>query len=170
MQPRCEEGERIVAESASTAAGIARRVDHMAFAVADLERALAAYAMLGGEHVFTRQRPQAGYEIGYVMVGQETLITLLHPTGATGPIREFLNTRGEGLHHVALEVDDLTRVVATLRANRVEVGEIKADPGERKEVYVPAGALLVPMVELIEWEPAMRVSPRERVARMAARG
>ena len=157
-------------EADGDAAGIARRVDHLAFAVADLDRAIAGHVVLGGEHIFTRQRPQGGYEVGYVMLGPETLVTLLHPTGATGPIREFLNTRGEGLHHVALEVDDLGRVVAGLRAKGIEVGEIKADPGERKEAYVPAGALLVPMVELIEWDAAMRVAPRERVARMAARG
>lgn len=44
---------------------------------------------------------------------------LMEPTGSGGVIADFLDRRGEGLHHIAFAVDDLEDTMATLRGKQV---------------------------------------------------
>ncbi len=84
----------------------------MGVAVTDLDEAIATYERLFGARVEHRDSlATQGVEAAAVLVG-EGRIELLEPTGEDTPVGRFLARRGPGMHHVALEVDD---VAATLR-------------------------------------------------------
>ncbi len=53
-----------------------------------------------------------------IMVG-EGLFELLEPRGKDGLIERFLNTRGEGLHHVSVQVDNLDEVLNFCKENGI---------------------------------------------------
>ncbi len=96
--------------------GLEARLEHVAIAVEDLEAAVAIYnAVLG--------RPAAGREtveseqvrIAFFDLGDARL-ELLEPTAADSPVGRFLEGRGPGLHHIALEVGDIEAALERCRA------------------------------------------------------
>jgi methylmalonyl-CoA/ethylmalonyl-CoA epimerase len=82
----------------------------------------------------------------------ESRIELLEPTSPDSPIAKFLEKRGEGLHHVAIHVDDLSGTVERLKAKgtRLISDEIKVGAGGHLYVFVhpsSAGGVLLELVE-----------------------
>ncbi|WP_126429641.1 methylmalonyl-CoA epimerase [Brevibacillus marinus] len=98
-----------------------KKIAHIGIAVHKIEAALPFYceqlglSLLGQEEVPGEQVKVAFLEIG------ETRLELLEPLGPDSPIAAFLAKRGEGIHHIALEVDDLEQRLNTLRANGVQL-------------------------------------------------
>jgi methylmalonyl-CoA epimerase len=82
-------------------------------AVADLEDAIATYERLFGARVELRGSLESQGVIAALLAVGDGRIELLAPTGEDTPVGRFLARRGPGMHHVALESDD---VAATLRA------------------------------------------------------
>ena len=67
-----------------------------------------------------------GVEVSFLPVG-EAEIELLKPGGSEGPMARFLATRAEGLHHIALAVDDLR--AALEKAREAGLKAIDRGPG-----------------------------------------
>ncbi|HEU0114496.1 MAG TPA: methylmalonyl-CoA epimerase [Thermomicrobiales bacterium] len=93
---------------------------HVAIVVRDLATARERYAALGfplphAEEVADQRVLVETFALatGYV--------ELIQPTDPDGPIARFLDKRGEGLHHVAYEVDDLARALRDLAARGVRL-------------------------------------------------
>jgi methylmalonyl-CoA epimerase len=100
-------------------------------AVTDLDEAIATYERLFGARVEHRDSlASQGVEAAAVLVG-EGRIELLEPTGEDTPVGRFLARRGPGMHHVALEVDD---VAATLRELE-SAGATLIDQAPRRGLY-----------------------------------
>ena len=97
------------------------RIEHIALAVEDLEEAITHYREVWGVEAVHRELVEdQGVEEVMLPVGDSFLQLL----GATGPdtiIGRFLEKRGEGLHHIAYEVDDLEETIADLQAKGVSV-------------------------------------------------
>ena len=79
-------------------------------------------------------------------------IELLEPTDPDSPIARFLEKRGEGLHHVALHVNDIAGTVERLKAagTRFVSDEIKVGAGGHLYVFVhpsSAGGVLLELCE-----------------------
>jgi methylmalonyl-CoA epimerase len=93
-----------------------RRLDHVAIAVPDLDRAIRRLAedlgipCTGREDVPAQSTTTAFFPV------EGTRIELVHPMGSAGPIAKFLERRPGGLHHLCFESDDLDGDVARLRA------------------------------------------------------
>ena len=95
------------------------KIEHIALAVEDLEAAIAHYAEVWGLEVSHRERvDDQGVEEAMLPVG-ESFLQLLGPTGPETTVGKFIERRGEGLHHIAYEVDDLEAALATLRSKGV---------------------------------------------------
>ena len=56
-------------------------------------------------------------------------LELLAPLGAEGPVQKFLANRGEGIHHLCFDVDDLRGLLAQLTAAGVELATPEPRPG-----------------------------------------
>lgn len=91
------------------------KLHHIGIAVQDLERALETYRALGLEVTGQEEVPEQGVRLAFLPVGQARL-ELLQPLRGDSPVARFLESRGEGLHHICLEVEDIEEALA--RAGR----------------------------------------------------
>jgi methylmalonyl-CoA/ethylmalonyl-CoA epimerase len=104
-------------------------LDHVAILVADLDAAIKLYRDVYGltlhevEVVPSEQVKVAIFGKG---LGR---IELVSPTGPDSPMAKALAKRGEGLHHVCLEVADLVKSMAELKAQGAPLLDEKPRPG-----------------------------------------
>ncbi|KPP94276.1 MAG: methylmalonyl-CoA/ethylmalonyl-CoA epimerase Epi [Bacteroidetes bacterium HLUCCA01] len=84
-----------------------KHLDHVGIAVANLEEAVLRYEQLLGSRCYKRERVESEQvETAFFRQG-ETKLELLGATGPESVITRFIEKRGEGLHHIAYEVDDI---------------------------------------------------------------
>ncbi len=98
-----------------------KRIAHLGIAVKDLETTRRLYQEnlgleLKGEEVVAAQK----VKVSFLKVGESNLELLL-PTQPDSPVGKFLETKGEGIHHLALEVEDIHAAVAELKAAGVRL-------------------------------------------------
>ena len=106
-------------------------IDHVGFAVSDLERATALYQGTFGMPVAHRETVESqGVEAVLLDVG-EGHVELLRPLGPETVVGRFIAKRGEGLHHVAYRVADIDSTLATLKGAGVELIDSEARAGIR---------------------------------------
>ena len=99
----------------------ARHLNHVAIAVRDIEDTLAFYRDVFGVDVAEVQDiPDQGVRATLVLVGGSQL-EFIQPTDADGSVARFIEHRGEGLHHICLEVEDLQEKLRGLDARGVEL-------------------------------------------------
>jgi methylmalonyl-CoA/ethylmalonyl-CoA epimerase len=107
------------------------KIEHVALAVADLDAAIAHYRDVWGLEVTHRERVEdQGVEEAMLPLG-ESFLQLLAPTSPDSTVARFLERSGEGLHHIAYEVDDLERELADLKSNGVALIDEKPRRGGR---------------------------------------
>ena len=83
------------------------RIDHVAIAVSDLDEAARTYReALGVDKVEYETVESEGVRVAILRM-ENGRIELMQPTGDKSPIKKFLDTRGPGLHHIALQTDDI---------------------------------------------------------------
>jgi methylmalonyl-CoA/ethylmalonyl-CoA epimerase len=101
------------------------RLNHIAIAVPDLERATRKYRDLLGASVSDPQAlPEHGVTVVFVDTGN-TKLELLEPLGAGSAIRKFLEKYPDGgMHHICFEVDD---IIATARKLEAEGARVLGD-------------------------------------------
>ncbi len=126
-------------------------IDHLGIAVKSLAQAKKFYESLGLSPMADETVEAEKVRLSMVPVG-ESRIELLEPLSDDSPIAKFLAKRGEGLHHVALHVDDLSGTVERLKANgtRLISDDIKIGAGGHLYVFVhpsSAGGVLLELVE-----------------------
>ena len=106
-------------------------VDHIAIAVRDLEAAAAWYKDVFGAEVTYREVVESdGVEEALIKVA-ESYIQLLTPTKPDSPVGKFLESRGEGLHHVAYRVDDCAKALEAVKSAGFRVVDEAPRPGSR---------------------------------------
>ncbi len=88
-------------------------------------------------------------------LSETAALELLEPTADDSPIAKFLAKRGEGLHHVALHVDDLSAAVEQLKKQgaRLISEEIKVGAGGHLYVFVHPASTGGVLLELVQEEP-----------------
>lgn len=82
----------------------------------------------------------------------ENKIELLEKYGENSPIAKFLEKRGEGIHHICFEVDDIDKAVVELKEKRIELlsNAPKKGAGGKKIIFIhpkSAGGVLVELAE-----------------------
>lgn len=136
---------------ASVTPSNAERIDHIGIAVADLDSAIETFTGLLGaaptrRQTVAAQRVQvAAFEMG------ESSIELLQGTDPDSVISKFVSSRGQGLHHICLQVDNLEACVARLRESGYEIVDAPREGmgGTRVAFVHPRSAHGV-LIELVE--------------------
>ena len=106
-------------------------VDHVVIAVKDLDAAVGRYETIYGTGVSDRSdAPAAGMAMAFFRFG-DSYIELVSATGDQGPIAKRLAEQGEGVHLVAMKVDDIDATLTRLRAAGIR---LVGDPGEGNPV------------------------------------
>jgi methylmalonyl-CoA epimerase len=128
-----------------------KRIDHIAVVVENLDGALATYRdALGMPLSRIETIPEQDVKIGF-LPGGDSEIELLEPINPDSGIARFLAKRGEGLHHICLEVDDILQTLADLKARGVQlIHETPQRGAYGKVAFIhPKGASGV-LIELLE--------------------
>jgi methylmalonyl-CoA epimerase len=108
-----------------------RGIHHLGVAVTDLDEAIATYSALFGARVERREEVvDQGIEAAALLVGGSRF-ELVTPTGEDTPVGRFLARRGPGMHHVALQADDLLATLDELSAS----GATIVDPVPRRGLF-----------------------------------
>lgn len=95
------------------------KVEHIALAVADLDAAIDHYSKIWGLEVEHRERVEdQGVDEAMLAIG-DTYLQLLGPTSPDSTVGKFIEKRGEGLHHIAYEVENLEATLADLKSKGV---------------------------------------------------
>ncbi|VCW91028.1 unnamed protein product [Gulo gulo] len=96
------------------------RLNHVAIAVPDLEKATAFYKNVLGARVSEAVPvPEHGVSVVFVNLGN-TKMELLHPLGNDSPIAGFLQrNKAGGMHHICIEVDDINAAVMDLKEKKI---------------------------------------------------
>ncbi|MBL8720845.1 MAG: methylmalonyl-CoA epimerase [Myxococcales bacterium] len=127
-----------------------KRIDHVAIAVADVDAALEKWRALGLEPTVREVVASQKTEAVLLPVGDSNL-ELISPKGNDG-LAKFLEKRGPGLHHVAIEVEGIEQALAFLAAIGVQLIDSTPRIGARghKVAFLhpkSTGGVLVELVE-----------------------
>ena len=106
-----------------------KKINHIAIAVSNLEEAARFYQTvmgltLSGIEVVTAQKTK----VGFFKIG-ESNIELVQPAEPDSPLVKFLETKGQGIHHICLEVDDIEAEVKTFLEKGATMVDQKPRPG-----------------------------------------
>jgi methylmalonyl-CoA/ethylmalonyl-CoA epimerase len=92
------------------------KINHLGIATKGIDEALGFWSdALGLENIHTEVVHDQKVRVALLPIG-ESRIELLEPTSEDSPISKFLEKRGGGIHHIALEVDDIEASLAQLKA------------------------------------------------------
>jgi methylmalonyl-CoA epimerase len=98
-----------------------QKIHHVAIAVRSLDEALRFYRDTLGLPVHEQVvRDDQGVKAALLTIG-DAEIELLEPLGPDTPVGRFLERRGEGIHHICLQTDDIDKELADLKAKGVEL-------------------------------------------------
>lgn len=101
-----------------------KRIDHIGIAVNSLDEALKVYRdALGLEVTHIADEPEQRVKVAFLPRGGSE-IELLEPYPGDGPIRKFMEKRGEGIHHICVEVDDIEASLAELARQGVQLIDV----------------------------------------------
>ena len=106
-----------------------KRVEHIGIAVEQIDAALAFYTEgLGVTSVERKDVPEQAVRTAFLPAG-ETHLELLEPMTPESTMRKFLDKRGEGIHHICLEVDDIQAALDQLAAQGYQLIDSKPRQG-----------------------------------------
>lgn len=92
-----------------------KSLNHVGIAVRSIDDQRPFYeGALGAEFECYEEVPTQKVKVGFFKVG-DVRLELLEPTDPSSPIAKFLESRGEGLHHLAFTVDDIEARIADLK-------------------------------------------------------
>ena len=95
------------------------KINHIGIAVRSIEDTVKLYTdVLGLKVKDVEVVADQKVKTAIIPVG-ETKIELIESTDAEGPIAQHIERRGEGLHHIALEVSDIESALDTLKKNEI---------------------------------------------------
>ncbi|MFW6134962.1 MAG: VOC family protein, partial [Elusimicrobiota bacterium] len=84
-----------------------KKIDHIGVAVKDLENSLHLFKnILGMEYSGEEVVEEQNVKVAFLPIG-ESEVELLESTSPDGNIAKYIEKRGEGIHHIAFEVEDL---------------------------------------------------------------
>jgi methylmalonyl-CoA/ethylmalonyl-CoA epimerase len=106
-----------------------KKINHIGIAVHSLDTAIPFYrdqlrmTLEGTEEVADQK-----VRVAFLQVG-ESRIELLEPTSADSPVAKFLEKKGEGIHHIAYEVDDIAATLEKMKEQGVRLIDEAPRPG-----------------------------------------
>ncbi len=128
-----------------------KKIDHVAVCVNDIDAAAAKYKEVFGLEGTQRETVASQKTEAILLPIGESNIELISPRGNDGLVK-FLEKRGPGLHHIAVEVEGIESALATLKALGVPLIDETPRAGARghKVAFVHPKATGGVLIELVE--------------------
>ena len=125
------------------------KIDHIAIAVEDLEKSTKDYQeALDVKDVEFETVESEGVKVAILHL-ENANIELLEPTNDSSPIKKFLEKRGSGLHHVALETKNIVDEVTRMEGCGIQfLGKIRDGSAGTKVTFIHPKSLSGVLTEL----------------------
>ena len=99
------------------------KIRHLGIAVDSIKKRLPVWESFGLKLNHTEKIESEGVTTAHLKVGNYE-IELLEPMGKDTPVGKFIDKKGPGIHHLALEVDDIEKTLVKAKKNGLEpIGE-----------------------------------------------
>ena len=109
------------------------KIEHLGIAVNDMKAANALFeSLLGTSHYKVEDVASEGVSTSFFKVG-DAKIELLEATNESSPIAKFISKKGEGIHHIAFEVDDIIQTMNDLKGRGFQLlSDVPKDGADNK--------------------------------------
>ena len=125
------------------------KIDHIAIAVDDVEESAKVYQKaLGIDEIEFETVESEGVKVAIIPM-ENGRIELMQPTKDDSPIKKFLDKKGPGLHHMALETDDIDGEVERMEGCGVQfLGKVRPGSAGTKVTFIHPKSLEGVLAEL----------------------
>ncbi len=130
-----------------------KKIDHIGIVVNDIEEALQVYQQtLGLPLAKIQERPDQAVRIAFLPTG-ESEIELVQPLTGDSGVARFLEKRGEGIHHICLEVEDIEKALADLQAKGLQLIDetTRLGPAGERFAFIHPKSTHGVLIELYEY-------------------
>jgi methylmalonyl-CoA epimerase len=127
------------------------KIDHIGIVVRDIQEALQVYeAALGLPLDEVAEVPDQKVQIAFLPIG-ESKLELVQPTSSDTGIARYLAKRGEGIHHLCIEVEDIEAALAQLKDHDVPlIDETPRQGAHGRVAFVHPKSAHGVLIELVE--------------------
>ena len=106
-----------------------KKVAHISIAVKNLDEGIKTYqGLLGIKPSHIEEVPDQGIKAALIVLG-DVEIELIEPTKPDTGVAKFLESKGEGIHHICFEVDNVDKELESLAARGVQLIDKKGRKG-----------------------------------------
>ena len=125
------------------------KIDHIAIAVNDVDASAKVYQkVLGIDEIEFETIESEGVRVAIIPM-ENGRIELMQPTKDDSPIKKFLDKKGPGLHHMALETDDIDGEVERMEGCGVQfLGKVRPGSAGTKVTFIHPKSLEGVLAEL----------------------
>ena len=125
------------------------KIDHVAIAVNDVEESAKVYQEVLGVHSVEFETVETeGVKVAIIHL-ENGRIELMQPTNDASPIKKFLDKKGPGLHHIALETDNIEGEVSRMEGCGIQfLGKIRPGSAGTKVTFIHPKSLSGVLAEL----------------------
>ena len=112
-----------------------KKIEHIGIAVKNLNNANFLFKKLFGVDNYKEEVVGSeGVSTSFYMIG-ETKVELLEATSESSPINKFINKRGEGVHHIAFEVENIESEIQRLKSEGFKlINDFPKDGADNKRI------------------------------------
>ncbi len=128
------------------------QIDHIGIAVRSLDDALATYKKVWNLEPDHMERGETDKVTEAMLPVGNAHLQLLEPTDEDSTVARFIENRGEGLHHIAVRVDDIEKALAALKNEGAELidTEPRIGGGGHRVAFVHPDTTHGLLIELVE--------------------
>ena len=125
------------------------KIDHIAIAVNDVEESAKIYQRaLGVDNVEFETVESEGVKVAILHL-ENARVELMQPTNDSSPIKKFLDKKGQGLHHLALDTDNIEGEVERMEGCGIQfLGDIRPGSAGTKVTFIHPKSLHGVLTEL----------------------
>ena len=125
------------------------KIDHIAIAVNDVEESAKIYQQaLGVDEIEFETVESEGVKVAIIAL-ENGRIELMQPTNDSSPIKKFLDKKGPGLHHMALDTSNIEGEVERMEGCRIQfLGKIRPGSAGTKVTFIHPKSLNGVLAEL----------------------
>ena len=125
------------------------KIDHIAIAVNDVEKSAKVYQeALGVDSIEYETVESEGVKVAIIHL-ENGRIELMQPTNENSPIKKFLEKKGQGLHHMALETDNIEGEVSRMEGCGIQfLGQVRPGSAGTKVTFIHPKSLEGVLAEL----------------------
>lgn len=128
-----------------------KKIDHIGIAVGDLESAVEQYKKLGFEVKEIEEVEEQKVRVAMLPAG-ESKIELIQATSDDSPVAKFIEKKGEGIHHIAVNVENIETALKNAKENGLQLidEEPRIGAGGKKIAFVHPKSTKGVLLEFVE--------------------